>query len=80
MANQFLRSLALVGAVVFVPVTAASLAQTDVNSYRELDQFMNVFERVKAEYVDQRYNNYPVTDIKSGGRFHGILLQGVVGF
>src|ERR1051326_8275068 len=53
MANTFIRSLALVGAVLFVPVTAASLAQTDVNSYRELDQFMNVFERVKAEYVDQ---------------------------
>ena len=48
MANIFLRSLALVGAVVFIPVTAASLAQTDVNSYRELDQFMSVFERVKA--------------------------------
>jgi len=53
MANNFIRSLALVGAVVFVPVTAASLAQTDVNSYRELDQFMSVFERVKGEYVDQ---------------------------
>src|SRR6476661_10116484 len=53
MANMFLRSLALVGAVVFVPVTAASLAQTDVSSYRELDQFMSVFERVKGEYVDQ---------------------------
>jgi carboxyl-terminal processing protease len=53
MANNFIRSLALVGAVVFVPVTAASLAQTDVSSYRELDQFMSVFERVKGEYVDQ---------------------------
>src|SRR3954451_8292927 len=53
MANMFFRSLALVGAVVFVPVTAASLAQTDVSSYRELDQFMSVFERVKGEYVDQ---------------------------
>ena len=53
MANTFLRSLALVGAVAFIPATAASLAQTDVNSYRDLDQFMSVFERVKAEYVDQ---------------------------
>jgi carboxyl-terminal processing protease len=53
MANTFLRSLALVGAVAFIPATAASLAQTDVSSYRELDQFMSVFERVKAEYVDQ---------------------------
>jgi carboxyl-terminal processing protease len=53
MANTFLRSLALVGAVAFIPATAASLAQTDVSSYRELDQFMSVLERVKAEYVDQ---------------------------
>ncbi|HEV2816349.1 MAG TPA: S41 family peptidase [Allosphingosinicella sp.] len=53
MANTFLRSLALVGAVVFIPATTASLAQVDVNSYRELDQFMSVLERVKAEYVDQ---------------------------
>jgi carboxyl-terminal processing protease len=53
MANHFLRSLALVGAVAFVPATTASLAQVDVNSYRELDQFMSVLERVKAEYVDQ---------------------------
>jgi len=53
MANTLLRSLALVGAVAFIPATAASLAQTDVSSYRELDQFMSVLERVKAEYVDQ---------------------------
>jgi len=53
MANNLLRSLALVGAVAFIPATTASLAQVDVNSYRELDQFMSVLERVKAEYVDQ---------------------------
>ena len=53
MANMLLRSLALVGAVAFIPATTASLAQVDVNSYREIDQFMSVLERVKAEYVDQ---------------------------
>jgi carboxyl-terminal processing protease len=53
MANTLLRSLALVGAVAFIPATSASLAQVDVNSYRQLDQFMSVLERVKAEYVDQ---------------------------
>ena len=53
MANNLLRSLALVGAVAFIPVTTASLAQVDANSYREIDQFMSVLERVKAEYVDQ---------------------------
>jgi hypothetical protein len=34
----------------------------------------------KAEYVNQHYNDYPVTDIKNGGRFHGVILEGVVGF
>ena len=53
MANNLLRSLALVGAVAFIPATTASLAQVDANSYREIDQFMSVLERVKAEYVDQ---------------------------
>jgi carboxyl-terminal processing protease len=53
MANNFIRSLALVGAVAFIPATTASLAQVDVSAYREIDQFMSVLERVKAEYVDQ---------------------------
>ncbi|WP_129793435.1 S41 family peptidase [Sphingosinicella sp. CPCC 101087] len=53
MANNLIRSLALVGAVAFIPATTASLAQVDVNAYREIDQFMSVLERVKAEYVDQ---------------------------
>jgi hypothetical protein len=34
----------------------------------------------KAEYVDQHYNDYPTTDVKSGGRFHGVVFEGVVGF
>jgi carboxyl-terminal processing protease len=53
MANNFVRSLALVGAVAFVPATTAALAQVDVGAYREIDQFMSVLERVKAEYVDE---------------------------
>jgi carboxyl-terminal processing protease len=53
MANNLIRSLALVGAVAFIPATTASLAQVDVAAYREIDQFMSVLERVKAEYVDQ---------------------------
>ena len=53
MANNFLRSVALVGAVAFIPAATASLAQVDVDSYREIDQFVSVLERVKAEYVDQ---------------------------
>ncbi len=53
MANNLYRSLGLVGAVAFIPATTAALAQVDVASYREIDQFMSVLERVKADYVDQ---------------------------
>ena len=53
MASNLLRSVGLVSAVAFIPAATAALAQVDVNSYREIDQFMSVLERVKAEYVDQ---------------------------
>ena len=42
MANNLLRSLAFVGAVAFIPATTASLAQVDVNAYRDIDEFMSV--------------------------------------
>jgi carboxyl-terminal processing protease len=53
MANNFLRSLALVSAVALVPAATASLAAVDVETYKELDQFMSVFERVRSEYVEK---------------------------
>ncbi|HEX8449547.1 MAG TPA: peptidase S41, partial [Allosphingosinicella sp.] len=53
MPNNFFRSLALVSAVAIVPAASASLAAVDVETYRELDQFMSVFERVRSEYVEQ---------------------------
>ena len=34
----------------------------------------------KAEYVTQEYNGYPVNNIRSGGKFHGMMLEGVVAF
>ena len=34
----------------------------------------------KAEYVDQKYFGYPVANIKNGGRFKGVVLEGVVAF
>ena len=34
----------------------------------------------KAEYVEQKYFGYPVTNIKNGGRFKGAVLEGVVAF
>src|SRR5687768_14132517 len=53
MTKNFFRSLALVGAVAVIPAATASMAAVDVDTYKELDQFMSVFERVRSEYVDQ---------------------------
>lgn len=34
----------------------------------------------KAEYVVQRYHDFPVTDIRNGGRFSGLIFAGSVAF
>ena len=34
----------------------------------------------KAEWVDQKYNDFPVTHILNGGQFKGFMISGVVGF
>ena len=50
---RLLPPLALVGALALVPVTASSFAAADTTNYQELEKFMNVYERVKANYVDK---------------------------
>lgn len=35
---------------------------------------------VKAEYVNQKYNDFPTTDRRSGGKFKGLTMEGVVSF
>ena len=50
--HKMLPPLALVGALALVPVTTSSLAAADVANYEELETFMSVYERVKANYVD----------------------------
>jgi hypothetical protein len=34
----------------------------------------------KAEYVWQRYHDFPVTDIRNGGKFDGFMVTGTVAF
>jgi hypothetical protein len=34
----------------------------------------------KLEWVTQRYNDFPTTDIRSGGRFSGVMIEGAVAF
>jgi carboxyl-terminal processing protease len=53
MANNLLRSFGLVSAVALIPAATAALAAVDVDSYREFEEFMSVFNRVRAEYVEQ---------------------------
>lgn len=48
-----LRAAALMGTIAAVPATTAALAQVDTGAYRELDVFMDIYNRVKADYVDK---------------------------
>src|SRR5437868_13728584 len=48
---KLLPPLALVGALALVPVTASSFAAADTTNYQELEKFMSVYERVKANFV-----------------------------
>jgi hypothetical protein len=35
---------------------------------------------LKGEYVNQEYKNFLATDVRNGGKFHGIAIEAVVGF
>jgi hypothetical protein len=35
---------------------------------------------MKGEWVRQAYDGFPLTDIRSGGKFHGFMVEGVVAF
>jgi carboxyl-terminal processing protease len=47
------RATLTLSAIALVPATTAALAAVDVNTYRELDNFVSVFERVRADYVEK---------------------------
>ena len=34
----------------------------------------------KAELVQQEYDGFAATDIRNGGKFHGIAIEGVIAF
>ncbi|MET0239200.1 MAG: S41 family peptidase [Sphingobium sp.] len=51
--KQFLRSLAVVGAIALVPATTAAIAEGESETYKQLDLFMDVFQRVRSSYVEK---------------------------
>ncbi len=46
-------ALGFVSAIALVPAITAAAAAVDADTYRSLDQFMDVFQRVRADYVDK---------------------------
>lgn len=46
------QASAIAIALAAVPLTTSAMAQVDTSSYRDLDQFMDVYNLIKANYVD----------------------------
>lgn len=53
MIRPLLQATAAVGALALIPVTTGAMASVETSSYRELDAFMDVYNRVKADYVEK---------------------------
>jgi len=53
MRKSLFQATALVGIVALVPALTSSFAASEVDTYKQLDQFMAVFDRVRSEYVDK---------------------------
>jgi len=49
---KLLPPLAVVGALTLIPLTTSSVAAADADTMKELDTFMDVFNQVRATYVD----------------------------
>ena len=60
---------------------ATSLAEIDARRTQlAVGWFMTRNVLIKAEYVDQVYKGFPASDIRNGGKFHGAMLEGAIGF
>jgi carboxyl-terminal processing protease len=53
MSRPLLSATAIVAALATIPLASAAMAAVDTDTYREFDQFLDVFNRVKADYVDK---------------------------
>ncbi|MGE5518297.1 MAG: hypothetical protein ACM3VS_00125 [Candidatus Dadabacteria bacterium] len=42
--------------------------------------FMSRNVLTKIEYVNQTYNDFPTTDYRNGGKFHGVVVEAAVSF
>jgi hypothetical protein len=35
---------------------------------------------MKAEYVTQKYRDFPAADLRNNGKFEGFVIEGIIGF
>ena len=50
--SKFLRSVAIVSAVALLPITTAGLSAVDANNQAQMRNFIQVYNEVRANYVD----------------------------
>ena len=53
MARPLLTATAILGSLSLIPLATQAMAAVDTDTYREFDQFLDVFNRIKADYVDK---------------------------
>lgn len=51
--RPFLTATAIVGALAMVPITTSAMAAVDSSTVRQFDRFLDVYNRIKADYVDK---------------------------
>jgi hypothetical protein len=64
-------------------VTSDMMSESDVKINRiALSGGIFVTKNImtKIEYVNQNYDDFVSTDIRNGGKFHGLIIEAVVGF
>ena len=53
MKKPILQAAAVVLTLSMVPATTSALSAVDAQTYREMEHFMSVFDRVRNDYVDE---------------------------
>ncbi len=51
--GPFFRATVALGAIALIPATTAALADAEGSSYKALDEFMDVFQKVRTDYVEK---------------------------
>jgi carboxyl-terminal processing protease len=53
MKSSFLRGAVALSALALIPATTAAMADGEASSYKALDEFMDVYQKVRSDYVEK---------------------------